>query len=336
MNYRPLGPVFKGTSRLSAASHKPRVKKTAFFFIFFLFAFLFPLQAAEPKGFNFDLDRFSVSLTPKILEDGTQTDFSFGMFYHEGGEMAGEIRLRLIKGSGNDLVWDIEDSLMTRERLVFEGFLLPVNYHFIRNSLFTLRAGAGIYYDYNSLQEKGYFNSASFYQPPSDEYNAYRNDFTAHALGPLVDTGLSWHLGFFRGSLSFGIVPVFYLNRNQTWTLTPFMNPTPSYTVSGGSMGTGYFYTDLDLMVTIRSVSVFVSLLHEYSRLEYKAAGFDSAGNWADVDESAENNTLKFEVSLLFALGETGLNLEAGYGRVFDKVNGGSNYFLIGTKKLWF
>jgi hypothetical protein len=301
-----------------------------------LAVFLFPLPAEEPEGFNLDLDRFSVSLTPKILEDGAQTDFSFGLFYREGGKLAGELRLRQIIGSSNELVWGIDDSLMTRERLVFEGFLLPVNYHFIRDSRFSLRAAAGLYYDYNSLKEEGYFNSASFYEPPAaDEYNAYRNDFSAHAAGPLVDTGLSWRLGIFRGSLSFGIVPVFYLRRDQTWTLRPFMD-TPSYTVSSDSMGTAYLYTDVDLMVTVRSVSLFVSLLHEYSRLKYRAAGFDSAGDWAAVEEETENNTLKLEVSLLFALGKTGLNLEAGYGRAFDMAAGGSNYVLIGTKKLWF
>jgi hypothetical protein len=112
------------------------------------------------------------------------------------------------------------------------------------------------------------------------------------------------------------------------------MNP-PSSRVAGSGLGLPYLYTGLDLMAGGKYVSLFFSLLWEYSRLEYPAAAINENWEWTEEDVGAENNSVKFEVSLLFALGKTGLNLEAGYGRAIDKNTGGSNYVLIGAKKLW-
>ena len=295
------------------------------------------LKAEENKGFNLDLGRYYMAVTPKALEDGVQTDLLFGFFYTKAVKIAGEIKFRSIKGSANDQVWGIEDSLLTRDRQVYEIFLLPLNYHFFRKSGFTLRAGAGIYYDYNELKEKGYFNSSTLYEPAGpDVYNAYDNAFAGHALGPLLDAGLSLNKKFFYGSLSFGIVPIFYLNRKQSWRLSPYMSP-PLYAVSSESSCGPYFYLNLDMAFNLKYVSIFFSLIDEYTRLNYTAAGFnDTTGTWADVDEKTENKNLAFEISLLINLGAGGFMPQIGYGRAFDDVTGGKNYFLIGVKKQWF
>jgi hypothetical protein len=78
-----------------------------------------------------------------------QTDLSFGLFYTDAMKLAGEIRFRSVKTSGNGEVWEIADSLVTQDQQVYETFLLTLNWHFFRKAGFTLRAGAGLYYNYN-------------------------------------------------------------------------------------------------------------------------------------------------------------------------------------------
>jgi len=109
----------------------------------------------DEKGYYYDFGRFYLSFTPKILEDGTQNDHSLGIFYTNALKMAGEIRFRSIETSGSDLVWGIADSRLTGEQKTYEVFLLPLNYHFFRKAGFTLRAGAGVYYNYNKSESKG-------------------------------------------------------------------------------------------------------------------------------------------------------------------------------------
>jgi len=50
------------------------------------------------------------------------------------------------------------------------------------------------------------------------------------------------------------------------------MNP-PAYTVSGESSSGPYYYLSLDLSLDLKYVSLFFTLLNEYSRLGYTAAG---------------------------------------------------------------
>lgn len=277
-----------------------------------------------------------MSVTPKVLENGVQTDYSFGMFYKEAGKIAWEIKFRQINGTENDEVWDITDSLLSRDRKVYEIFLLPINWRFFRKSGFTLRAGAGIYYDFNELNEKGYFNDSTLFEPAGpDTYNAYANKYSGHALGPLVDVGLSWKKNFFYTELSFGIVPTFYLLRNQTWNLSPYMSPS-AYSVSSESFCGPYYYLTLNVAFNFKYASLFLSLLNEYSVLKYTAAGFTDTGGWADVDEENKNKTLAVEASILFNLGLGGFMPQIGYGRTLDEVKGGGNYLLLGVKKQWF
>jgi len=311
------------------------VKKiiTVFALLVLLLGALLPLAAED--GFNLDIGRYYMSVTPKVLNDGVQTDYSFGFFYKEAGKIAGEIRFRHIKGSDNDEVWDISDSLLARDRTVYELFFLPLNWHFFRKSGFNLRAGLGGYYDYNSLAEKGYFNDSSLYEPAGpDTYNAYINKFTGHALGPLLDVGLSWKKGFFYSELSFGIVPVLYLIRNQTWMLKPYMTPA-SYSVSGNSVCGPYYYLTLDMAFNFKYISVFFTLLNEYSVLKYTTAGFTETGAWGEVSEKSKNKVLAVELSILLNLGLGGFKPQIGYGRTFDEASGGSNYLLLGVKKQW-
>jgi len=297
------------------------------------------LFAEEPEGFALDIDRYYMSVTPKILEDGVQTDLLFGMFYTDAMKMAWEIRLRSVNGAANDTINDIEDSLLARERQVYEVFFLPLDYHFLRKSGFTLRAGAGGYYNYNKLYENGFFNDRDLYYPAytEDHYSAYTNDFTGHAAGPLLDIGLAYSGKYISSSFSFGCVPFYYLKRDQLLKITPYMNPTPVYTVSSESTSSPYLYQILDVAVNLKYVSLFFSLINEYSRLQYTAAEISGAtGEWTNLEVEKINKTFALEISLLVNLGKSGFMPQLGYGRIFDEVSGGGNYMLFGVKKLLF
>jgi len=304
---------------------------TAFFIIFAVF----PLSAQEQEGFGLNSNRYSMSVVPKILKNGVQNDINFGFFYTDAMRMAADVRIRTVKEAVSDNVWDIKDSHITRESQVTEIFFLPLNYCFIRNSRFSLQAGAGGYFEYNKLIENGYFNDSTLFDPKGEErYSSFYNDYLGYSIGPLLDIGISYNISFFRGAISFGIVPVFFLNRNQTWTLSPYMNPDPKYSVSSESVCGPYYYLSLDLAFNLKYFIILFSLLNEYSYLEYTAAGFDgTTGYWADVNEKITYTKLAFEISVLVNMGTAGIMPQIGYGRIIDEVTGGKNYFIIGVKK---
>jgi hypothetical protein len=290
----------------------------------------------QGSGFDIELGRFHIAYIPKLLEDGLQNDFQFGFFYSDSMKIAGDIRVRYVTGAENNVkLWNIDDSMINRNRQVCEVFLLPFNYYFIREGGFRFHAGAGLYYDYSKLNENGYFDDSSFYEPPGEEnYSAYTNDFTAHALGPLLDIGVNYKKGIFYGAFSFGSVPIHYMSRKQSWKLSPFMKPDPSYSVASKSVFGPYFYANLDAIINLKYVSLFVSLLGEYSRMRYTAAGYDDEG-WADVEIEIANKVLSIEASILIPLGQGGIQLQIGYGRSIDD-SGGKNNLLLGVRKEWF
>jgi len=109
------------------------------------------------------------------------------------------------------------------------------------------------------------------------------------------------------------------------------MNP-PAYTVSGESSSGPYYYLNLDLALDLKYVSLFFTLLNEYSRLSYTAAGIGDSGAWTSSDVTEEYTVLALEISLLINLGAGGFMPQIGYGRTFDET-GGKNYLLLGVKK---
>ena len=123
------------------------------------------------------LGNISFSFDTDILEDGSQTDFSFGYRYTPLTE--GEIRFRYIKLSYND-DWDgLEESLTANDETTFEIFLLPFRRHFFDNSTVSFSAAAGVYYEYNTLKQHGYFNMPAL---GSGGLNIYNNNFSMHIM----------------------------------------------------------------------------------------------------------------------------------------------------------
>lgn len=313
---------------------------SVFSFILFLMI-LTPQLSAQNSSDGFDLDtgRYNISITPKILQNGVQNDISFGLFFSESKNFSGGIRLRSINEALSDIIWDIDDSLLTVENQVYEIFFLPVNYNFIRTNYFSLQAGIGAYYEYNKLRENGFFNDNGFPNSSGEDiYNSYTNDYLGHSIGPLVDIGIDFKYAFFRSSLSFGIVPVFYLSRNQSWKLYPFMNPSPSYSVASESICGPYYYLTLDFSFNLKYFTILLTFINEYSNINYTGAGivYDEKYEWADVKEKIEYNKFAIEISFLINLGQSGIKPQIGYGRTFDDITGGSNYLLLGIKKDWY
>ena len=310
------------------------------FVIFIIFVFISCcLFAQEPEAPGIDLLHY-YSFTPKILEDGTQNDFTFGSFYNAKTEMqeqkfSGEVRGRTIKTSGMGEIWDITDSMLTSENETYEVFFLPGNYQFLSLSNFSLRAGIGAYYNFNKAYRKGYFNDKSLYEDPlkPDHYNAYVYDFKGHAVGPILDLDISFKWKFLNLSFSGGVVPIYYFYQDTSLKLSPLMTPS-EFSVSGGETSGPYYYLNLDLAVNFFDyVTLFVTLFNEYSNLKYNSITFDEAGAWTSLAVTDEYRTLALEISLLINL-KGGLFSQLGYGRTFDEENGGKNYFILGVKKL--
>jgi hypothetical protein len=298
-------------------------------------AFPFPAFAQTlDKPVEFVLGNVNLSLDTDVLKDGSQTDFSLGYRYTPSIE--GELRLRYVKRFYNEDLYDLEESLLANDELTFETFLLPFRYHFFNNSTLSFNAAAGLYYDYNTLKQHGYFNMPAL---APDNLNISRNDFSLHMLGPLAEAGLRFRTQPVDISLKAGIVPIFYLRREQSVQIKPYMGAA-FFDHSQDTSGSPYCYGELN-GIFFRFLSL--SLLYEFARIDYDVINTDENKKWITPGEELVAHSLKAEASLLLSLGG-GLYLRVGYGHSFDTiilnsstpVEDDSHYIIIGTKKLTF
>ena len=308
-------------------------------FIFYIILFIFLinttlLTAEEQEVKGFDLKNSYFSFTPKLLKEGTQSDYLFGLYYSDKETFGGEGRLRTIKTTAIGKIWDISDSMTASENEIYEIFLLPFNFQIVKVDNLRLRAGVGAYYNYNKSGAEGYFNDSSLYDPAGpDKYNMYAYDFLGNAIGALLDLDVSFRWRFLYFSFSGGIVPVFYFHQETSLKLSPFMTP-PSFSVTGGSASGPYYYLNLDIGINFFDyVTLYLSFFNEFSRLTYKSIDIDQKGAWAAADTIEEYNTFALEISLLINLNVGGLMPFIGYGRTFNEDNSGEDYFMLGVKK---
>jgi hypothetical protein len=297
-------------------------------------ALAFPALAQSlDESVELVLGRVNLSLDTDILEDGSQLDFSLGYWYTRSTE--GEIRLRYAKESYNDGMYGLEESLIASDEHTFEIFLLPFRYRFFNNSPLSFNAAAGLYYDLNALDQHGYFNRGDL---GDDSLNIYRNDFSMHMLGPLVEAGLRFQTQPVDIRLKAGVVPIFYLRRDQSLQMKPFMGDK-YFDHSQDTSGSPYFYGEL-AGIFFRFLSL--SLLYEFARIKYDVIGIDG-NEWTTPEDELVTHSLKAEASLLLPLGGS-LYFQAGYGHSFDAIMLNSstpvdehgNYFIVGAKKLAF
>jgi hypothetical protein len=313
------------------------ILKRALFVILFSALLGAAAMAKEAEMNNSDsilnLGRFGFTLSPKVLEDGSIIAFSMSYRYTE--KFAGELRLRYTSESYNERLYEeLEESLVTTDNMIFETFFLPVEYHFFRSPKVKFALGGGLYYEYNTVNQKGYFNKTALPQP----LNMYSNDFSMHVLGPLLDASFACRSDWFYSSLSAGIVPVFFLQRDQSLMINPTMGAAP-FEYSQKTSGSPYFYADLSVIL-LKYLSL--SLLYEYSKLDYDVISFDTSGNWAAMEQEPVSHTVNFEISLLLPLGS--INAQIGYGHMLNLVvmdaaspaENGKHYFILGVKRIGF
>jgi hypothetical protein len=278
------------------------------------------------------LGNLNLSLDTNVLEDGSETKFSLGYRYTPSIE--GGLRISYVQMSYNDTLYDLQDSLVAYDELMLEIFLLPFRYHFFNDSILSFNVAAGAYYEYNTVKQHGYFNMPAL---APDSLNTYRNDFSMHVLGPLAETGLRIRLNLMNITLNLGIVPIFYLRRDQSLQMNPYMGPD-YFDHSQNTSGSPYVFGELN-GVFFRFLSL--SLLYNYFKIDYDVISINATTrNWMTPGEELVSKIFKVEASVLLPLGG-GFSFQVGYGYSFDTieidsgtpVHENNHYFIIGTKK---
>jgi hypothetical protein len=290
---------------------------------------------AENQGF--DIGNFSFSLSPKILKDGSITDLGLGLAYTE--KWSSEIRFRNTAVSKNEELQDVVDSLNAVNENIFEMFFLPARYSFVKASTLRIWAGGGLYYEYDNLDEKGFFNMPELeaLTPPKERVNSYTNEFSMHIIGPLIDTGINYNTKSFNVSLSAGFVPVFFLHSKQKMGMVPLLDPYYAE-YDQNTWGSPYFYLSLDSIV-FKYVNLV--LLYDFVSLNYKFIDFDNSLNWIIPEREMITQSFKVEASALLPLGGN-MRAQIGYGFTFDSTgvdsgthfSGNRHYLIITVKKI--
>jgi hypothetical protein len=161
-----------------------------------------------------------------------------------------------------------------------------------------------------------------------------------HLVGPLAEAGLRFQTEMADIKLNAGIVPVFYLRRDQSMKMKPYMG-TEFFDYSQDTGGSPYFYGELG-GTFFQLVSL--SLLYEFARIDYNIISINAdAGNWITPKEELLSHSFKVEATVLLPLGGE-FSLQVGYGHSFDTIELNSDtpvqddkhYFIIGTKKISF
>jgi hypothetical protein len=307
-----------------------------------LFLWFVPLWV-YPQTQGFGLGNFSFFLSPKILQDGSIIDVGLGLQYTQ--HWGGEIRFRNTIIAKNEELFDVADSLNAVHENIFEVFFLPAEYSFIRTPQTRLWLGVGAYYEYDALNEKGFFNMPELEDIGLERVNSYTNEFSMHVVGPLLDVGFRFAKQFedqrntgllnFDITLSGGVVPVFFPASSQKMGIVPLLDPHYAE-YDQKTWGSPYVYLSLDA-VLFKFINVV--LLYDYTKLRYKSIGFDDNLQWITPESTVRTQSFKIEASLLVPLG--GIQVQLGYGYTFDStrfddgrsITGNRQYLILTAKK---
>lgn len=280
------------------------------------------------EGQLFELNKFNFVSSHKILEEGSITDMGLGFAYTQ--TLSGELRYRSTKTAKNEELDGTADSLNAVNETIYEFFLSPVKYRFDNDKGFRIWAGGGLYYEYNKLNEKGFFNLPSLetLNPPRERVNSYTNDFTMHLVGPLLEAGTSFASKWFSFGFFGSVVPVFFLSTRQKTGIVPLLDPhfAEHSQKTGGSPS---IYLTLDSVIF---KYVNVTLLYDYVRLKYQFIDFDENLNWISPDRDVVIQSFKIETSALIPLGDD-FRLQAGYGYTFDSTRLDSTPAVLGNRQ---
>jgi hypothetical protein len=265
--------------------------------------------AQEPTKLS--MGNVGFSFAPKILKEGSITDLGVSLKYTD--TMSGAVNLRYTAISKNEELLDVADSLNAVTERIFEVFLLPVQYSLFSTERYTLYLGGGAYYEYDALNEKGFFNMPALESLGKERVNSYTNDFSMHVFGPLLEGGFRYTGEWSTVALTGGIVPVFLLGSSQKMEMVPLLDPHyADYAQTTG--GSPYFYVNLDCTL-FRYFNV--AALYDFVHLDYKTINFDEQFTWYTPQQETIAQSLKIEVSGLLPLGN-GMSFRIGYGFTFD------------------
>jgi hypothetical protein len=263
---------------------------------------------------NFGNDRFSFSLTPKVLRNGSITDVALGYAYTENS--SGELRLRFSNEAKNEQFDEtVPDSLNAIDEKSIEVFLMPFKYLLVKNPFIEFQAGAGVYYDYNVLNEKGYFNMPALGVLGKETVNSFSNDFSMHVFGPDIEAGFTCRIDWLAVSAHAGIIPVFYLNARQKMSIVPLLEPN-NVDYTQNISGSPCLYADISFIL-FKYLSF--NFLYDFSRLKYKVIDFDNTLKWYNPERVVLSQSLKIEASLLIPL-QSSVYTQIGYGHTFDSI----------------
>jgi len=298
---------------------------------------LFPCFAhGQAEGTSFDFGNINFSLSPKIMEDGSITDISLGFMYNE--RLGGDFRYSNTIISRNEEFSGLHDSLNARDERIYEWYILPIGYrHKSGNAAFW--AGGGVYYEYNKLNEKGFFDDPDLEAAGFERVNSYTNDFSMNVFGPLVDVKVSYAPEFFSITAMGGIVPVFSLSAKEKFGIVPFLG-SKKEEHSQNTWGSPYFYLSLDAVI-YKYVNLCVN--YHYSRIKYETIDYNVDHNnnvtWEYPETTVVGNSFEIEVSALIPLGND-LRFQIGYGYCVNaltidsrKIDDNKHYLILGTKK---
>jgi hypothetical protein len=270
-----------------------------------------PLFAQNEYG---DFGPFSFFLTPKVLKDGSITELGLGYDYTE--RSSGELRLRFSNEAKNEQFDEtVPDSLNAVDKSGFALFLIPYHHFFAKSPRIRFQAGPGIYYNYDKLSEKGYFNMPSLAALGKEKVNSFSNDLSTHMLGPTIETALVCRTGRIEFSLHGGVIPVFYLHTSQDMSIVPLLEPD-SASYEQDTWGSPGFFADINFIM-FKYVSL--ALLYDFFRLNYKVVDFNDNLKWYNPDRAVISQSLKLEVSLLIPL-QGSVYTQVGYGYTFDSI----------------
>jgi hypothetical protein len=209
----------------------------------------------------------------------------------------------------------VPDSLNAASTNNWQVFLFPFDYYF-QAGPFNTWLGAGIYYNYTALAEKGFFNMPTLEILHHERVNSYTNDFSMKVMGPILDGGIRYPIAdWLNTSLSVTLIPIFWLWTDQHTAIVPLMDPL-ALDFSQSSTGSPYFFMDFKASL-FRYVSL--ALMYEYSKLKYQVIDFtyDAATEdfaWAIPERTVIARSFKIEVTVLLPIGKE-FGIELGYGR---------------------
>jgi hypothetical protein len=290
-----------------------------------------PLMAVFSQETHIHMGDVNFFLSPKILEDGSITDIGLGLKY--SNRWGGELRFRYTTLSRNEKLQDVSDSLNAVDESIIEIFLLPAKYKLFDVSPFSFYLGTRVYYEFDKLNEKGFFNMSVLENLGKERVNSYTNDFSMHVVGPLVELGFDYKAAYFSASISGGVVPIFFLNSSQKMSIVPLL---PDYAdFSQNTTGSPYFFIDFD-----STLFKYINIAFHYNfvHLDYKSIDFDDNLAWYNPERKVDTQSIKIEGALLIPIGGD-ISARIGYGYIYDTIKLDSvsqninNHYVIFTVK---